>query len=143
VLGIARPWPRALLCNRALREKERFIVRRFVLFGLSIAAIAIALGGYAMAQDTATPGAEGTPVDLLCATPVSDAAGQGEQMAVVVTAPETAATPGGAERGSPVGLFPAAPRTPLQPQSPRVPAPPKRASSSTSSSSIAPTSRRG
>ena len=54
------------------------MVHRFVLFGLSVAAITLALGGYAVAQDTGTPGAEGTPgtpAALGCATPVSDADG--------------------------------------------------------------------
>jgi len=77
--------------------------RRFMLLGLALAAIVLTVGGYAVAQDSSTPSAEGTPADLLCATPVSDAAGT---PAAVATAPETAATPGGSEPGTPVGLFP-------------------------------------
>ena len=69
------------------------MIRRFVLFGLSIGAIALALGGYAVAQDTATPGAEGTPVDLLCATPVSETNGE----------PDSAATPGATAGDLPCG----------------------------------------
>ena len=63
------------------------MVRKLTPFGLVIAAIAFALGGYAVAQDTTTPGAEGTPADLFCATPMSGDEGT----------PETAATPAVAE----------------------------------------------
>ena len=77
--------------------------RRYMLLGLALAAIVLTVGGYAVAQDASTPTAEGTPTELLCATPVSGAASTPEATA---TAPETAATPGGSEPGTPVGLFP-------------------------------------
>jgi uncharacterized cupredoxin-like copper-binding protein len=78
--------------------------RRFMLLGLALAAIVLTVGGYAVAQDsTSEPDAAGTPADLLCATPVSETEGT---PATVATAPETAATPGGSEPGTPVGLFP-------------------------------------
>lgn len=82
--------------------------RSFVLFGLIVAAIALALGGYTVAQEAATPAAEGGETELLCATPLAGspaAAIEGTPVAVA-TAPETAATPGGVEPGTPVGLFP-------------------------------------
>ena len=78
--------------------------RRFTLLGLALAAIVLSLGGYAFAQESSTePDAAGTPDALLCATPIS---GDEGTPAVVTTAPETAATPGGSEPGTPVGLFP-------------------------------------
>ena len=78
--------------------------RRFMLLGLALAAIILTAGGYAVAQDSSSePDAAGTPTDLLCATPVS---GAESTPAMVATAPETAATPGGIEPGTPVGLFP-------------------------------------
>jgi len=65
-------------------------------------AFGLTLGGYALAQDQATPPAGDT---ALCATPLAEAEGT---PAIVVTAPTTAATPGGVEPGTPVGLFPCA-----------------------------------
>jgi len=82
--------------------------RPFVLFGLIVAALALALGGYTVAQEAATPAAEGAASDLLCATPLvgSPAAAIEGTPVAVATAPETAATPGGVEPGTPIGLFP-------------------------------------
>ena len=59
------------------------MVRKLTVFGVVIAAIAFTLGGYAVAQDSTTPDAEGTPAEISCATPVSGDEGT----------PETAATP--------------------------------------------------
>ncbi|MDP9356051.1 MAG: cupredoxin domain-containing protein [Chloroflexota bacterium] len=68
-------------------------------------ALGVAVGGYTVAQDLATPAMDATPSDALCATPVDEAAGT---PATVATAPITAATPGGVQAGTPVGLFPCA-----------------------------------
>ncbi len=67
--------------------------RRFMLIGLALAAIVLTIGGYAVAQDSSTPEAQGTPTDL-CATPVGGAEGT----------PVTAATPAASEAGTPVSL---------------------------------------
>jgi plastocyanin len=68
-------------------------------------ALGLAVGGYAVAQD------QGTPDTALCATPVGEADGT---PATVTAAATTAATPGGVEPGTPVGLFPCA--TPIDSQ---------------------------
>ena len=67
------------------------MVHRFVVFGLSVVAIALALGGYTVAQDTGAPGAEGTPAALGCATPVRDADGTPDASAM----PDTGTLPAG------------------------------------------------
>ena len=62
--------------------------RRFMLFGLALAAIVLAVSGYAVAQDTTTsPEAAGTP----CATPIGGDMGT----------PVAAATPAGSEAATP------------------------------------------
>ncbi len=73
-----------------------------ILAGLAVA-FGLGVGSYAVAQDPATPATDATPADALCATPVAEAAGT---PVTVATAPITAATPGGLEPGTPVGLFP-------------------------------------
>ncbi len=79
--------------------------RLVVVLAVFAVAFGVAVGGYAVAQDPATPGADATPADALCATPVAEGAGTPVDIA---TAPITAATPGGVAPGTPVGLFPCA-----------------------------------
>lgn len=73
---------------------------------LAVVAIVLALsvGLGARAQDSATPEALASPDTLLCATPLADAGG-GTPAATVI-APTTAASPGGFDPGTPIGLFP-------------------------------------
>jgi hypothetical protein len=57
------------------------------------------------AQDSATP-TGGTPTEeTLCATPLGEAIGMATPE-LVVSAPTTAASPGGSDPGTPIGLFP-------------------------------------
>ncbi|MDP9354409.1 MAG: cupredoxin domain-containing protein [Chloroflexota bacterium] len=79
--------------------------RFVVVLAVFAVALGVAVGGYTMAQDLATPATDATPSDALCATPVDEAAGT---PVATVSAPITAATPGGVEAGTPVGLFPCA-----------------------------------
>ena len=85
--------------------------RPIVLLAVLALAIGLAVGGFAVAQDQGTPAAGGaTPDAALCATPLAGADGTPAVAvgtpATVVAAPTTAATPGGAAPGTPVGLFP-------------------------------------
>lgn len=74
------------------------------LCAASVVAIGLAAGGFAVAQDSSTQVADGaaTPDSALCATPVSEAVGT--PVSTVMPA-DTAATPGGVDEGTPVGLF--------------------------------------
>jgi len=75
---------------------SRFIAQLAVAIALSFGLVlAVA------AQDQATPTSGGD--QTLCATPLPEASGS---PAIVTTAPPTAATPGGSEPGTPIGLFP-------------------------------------
>jgi hypothetical protein len=56
------------------------------------------------AQDQATP-TGGTPTEPLCATPIGEASPMASPE-IVVSAPTTAASPGGSDPGTPIGLFP-------------------------------------
>ncbi len=64
--------------------------RRILLLGLALAAIVLTVGGYAVAQDSSTPEAQGPSADGACATPISAEGGT----------PMAAATPAG-EAGTP------------------------------------------
>jgi hypothetical protein len=99
-LAAARSWAIGLL------RKDPFMKSLYVVLAVVVAITILGLGGYAVAQDEATPPAgEATPTEVLCATPLPAATGTPE---IVVTAPTTAGTPGGAEPGTPIGLFPCA-----------------------------------
>lgn len=84
-------------------------MRRFI--ALFAAAMLLTLGvGYAVqAQDQSTPTADD---QLLCATPIAESDSTPE---IVVTAPTTAADPGGSEPGTPIALVPCGtPANPLE-----------------------------
>ena len=74
---------------------------------LSAMALVLMLGiGYAASAQDATPTpAAGTPDGLECATPLSQASGSATPETTVIAA-TTAASPGGAEAGEVIGLFP-------------------------------------
>jgi hypothetical protein len=76
---------------------------RFV--ALCAVAVMLTLGvAYAVsAQDQATPTGTASSEEVLCATPLAEATGSPE---VVASAPTTAASPGGSDPGTPIGLFP-------------------------------------
>ena len=79
--------------------------RRFALL-IFVALFALGAGGFAVAQDQATPTAGGTPMaETLCATPLAEANGTPVK---VVEAASPAASPGGMDAGTPVGMFPCA-----------------------------------
>lgn len=65
--------------------------------------LGVGVGVGARAQDAATPPADATPNELYCATPLSQTSASPVSTAI---APGTAATPGGAEPGEAIGLFP-------------------------------------
>ncbi len=73
---------------------------------IALCAIAVTLtlgiGLVVSAQDQATPASTPASDEVLCATPLVEATGS---PIIVVTAPTTAASPGGSEPGTPVGLF--------------------------------------
>ena len=58
------------------------------------------------AQDQATPTTTPASDEVLCATPLADGAEGTASPEIVVTAPTTAASPGGSDPGTPIGLFP-------------------------------------
>jgi hypothetical protein len=79
-------------------------VLKFVVVGCVALFMSLAVIFAVTAQDPATP-TGGTPTETLCATPI----GQASPMAspeIVVSAPTTAASPGGSDPGTPIGLFP-------------------------------------
>jgi hypothetical protein len=55
------------------------------------------------AQDQATPTGTATSEEVYCATPLVETTASPE---IVASAPTTAASPGGSEPGTPIGLFP-------------------------------------
>jgi hypothetical protein len=75
-------------------------VLRLVVVGCVALFLSLALVFAVTAQDQATPTEE-----ALCATPLGEANAMASA-ALVVTAPTTAASPGGSEPGTPIGLFP-------------------------------------
>jgi hypothetical protein len=78
---------------------------RLILVGCVALFLSLAVVVAVTAQDPATP-TGGTPtVETLCATPLGEATGIASP-ALVVPAPTTAVSPGGAEPGTPIGLFP-------------------------------------
>jgi len=76
-----------------------------------VAILALSVGIGVRAQDASTPEALGTPDTALCATPLTE--GDGATPVATTTAPDTAATPGNVDPGTPVGLFPCG--TPIDP----------------------------
>ena len=76
-----------------------------------VAILALSVGIGVRAQDASTPEALGTPDTALCATPLAE--GDGATPAATTAAPDTAATPGNVDPGTPVGLFPCG--TPVDP----------------------------
>jgi hypothetical protein len=82
------------------------MLRLYTGLAVVVATLGLGVAGYAGAQDEATPPAgEASPTEVLCATPLPVATGSPE---MVVEAPTTAASPGGAAPGTPIGLFPCA-----------------------------------
>lgn len=83
-----------------------------VLLTLVALGLALAAGGYALAQDQASPPAGGvaTPNAALCATPINEANGT---PTTVARTSATAAAPGSGEPSTPVVLSPCA--TPINP----------------------------
>lgn len=81
--------------------------RRFMLLGLALAAIVLTVGGYAVAQDSSTPTAAGTPTDLDCATPVSGIPGT-PVAGVTPRASEQCGTPAASTPGADSGATDAA-----------------------------------
>lgn len=77
--------------------------------------------GFAFAQDLGTPAAgdTATPDTALCATPVTE--GEGTPV-LVATAADTAATPGGVDSSTPVGLYPCATPVDASPETEATPA---------------------
>jgi hypothetical protein len=78
---------------------------RSILVGCVALCLSLGVIFAVTAQDQATP-TGGTPTDeTLCATPLVEASGTASPE-IVVSAPTTAASPGGADPGTPIGLFP-------------------------------------
>jgi len=65
--------------------------------------VALSIGLGARAQEASTPVVEASPNTLYCATPLAEADGATPAGTIIV--PEAAASPGGFEPGTPVGLF--------------------------------------
>lgn len=73
------------------------------LLGIVAIVITLSVGLGARAQEASTPVVEASPNTLYCATPLAEADGATPAGTIIV--PETAASPGGFEPGTPVGLF--------------------------------------
>lgn len=82
-----------------------FVVRTDVgrLLAIVATVVALSIGLGARAQEASTPVVPASPNTLYCATPLAEASG-GSPVSTVV-APTTAASPGGFDPGTPVGLF--------------------------------------
>ena len=70
----------------------------------AVIALFLTVGLAANAQDGGTPAA-GTPEELQCATPLAEVSGSATPVTTIV-APTTAASPGGAQPGEEIGIFP-------------------------------------
>jgi hypothetical protein len=79
------------------------MVSRFVALCAVFLVLTVGLAVVVSAQDQATPASTPASEEVLCATPLVEASGSPE---VVATAPTTAASPGGSDPGTPIGLFP-------------------------------------
>ncbi len=78
---------------------------RLVVGGCVALFLSLAVIFAVTAQDQATP-TGGTPTEeTLCATPIGEASPMASPE-IVVPAPTTAASPGGADPGTPIRLFP-------------------------------------
>ena len=89
-----------ITCMKGMTTMARSVVAGCLALVVSLAVIFAVT-----AQDQATP-AGGTPSDeTLCATPLVEASGTASPE-MVVSAPTTAASPGGSSPGTPIGLFP-------------------------------------
>lgn len=79
------------------------MISKVVTFCALFVVLTIGLAVVVSAQDQATPISTPASDEVLCATPLAAASGTPE---IVATAPTTAASPGGSEPGTPIGLFP-------------------------------------
>jgi hypothetical protein len=78
------------------------MISRFIALCAIAVTLTLGIGLVVSAQDQATPASTPASDEILCATPLVEATGSPE---IVVEAPTTAASPGGSEPGTPVGLF--------------------------------------
>lgn len=79
------------------------MISKFVALCAVFVVLTIGLAVVVSAQDQATPATTPASDEVLCATPLVSASASPE---IVATAPTTAASPGGSEPGTPIGLFP-------------------------------------
>jgi len=75
---------------------------RFIALCAIAVTLTLGVGLVVLAQDQATPASTPASNEVLCATPLAQATGS---PMIVAAAPTTAASPGGSEPGTPVGLF--------------------------------------